>query len=275
MIIESIFVFIFGLLVGSFLNCVIWRTYKNQSFMRGRSYCPRCKQELSWLDLVPLFSFLFLRGRCRYCKKPISIQYPLVELVLGLLFVFIYNYFKIELLYDGFTFAFYNVVFLWAAISLLAIAFVYDLKHYIIPDGVTFLGIGLTIAWIIFGYLQGFYIEQDVVGFIVAAAGATIFFFILWFFSKGRAMGFGDVKLVFFLGLLLGITNTAVALFISFISGAIIGLILIALRKKKLKSSVPFGPFLVAGTFVALFYGTVIKDWYLSLSNYVYYYFFK
>jgi leader peptidase (prepilin peptidase)/N-methyltransferase len=266
MAIEIILIFILGLIVGSFLNCVIYRIGKKQSFVRGHSYCPFCKHQLEWYDLIPFFSFLFLKGKCRYCSKPISIQYPLVELAVGTLFVYIYNYFKISLLTNGFYFNFYEALFYCSIAAIFVLIFVYDFKHYLIPDGFTIFGIGLTIAWLGFSYFKGIYNLQDLLLYVYSAVGATLFFFCLWFFTGGRGMGFGDVKLAFFLGLLLGFPNAVVGIFLSFILGAIIGLILVVSRKRKLKSAVPFGPFLVIGSFIALFYGSNIINWYLSLN---------
>ncbi|PIZ87448.1 MAG: prepilin peptidase, partial [Candidatus Nealsonbacteria bacterium CG_4_10_14_0_2_um_filter_40_15] len=125
-------VFIFGLIAGSFLNCVIYRLEQGQSFLKGRSYCPLCKHTLSWQDLVPVLSFLFLRGKCRYCRQKISLQYPLVELATGILFVLIFLF--------AFNFLYYLIMGCF-----LIIIFVYDLKHYIIPDSVIYPAILISV----------------------------------------------------------------------------------------------------------------------------------
>jgi prepilin signal peptidase PulO-like enzyme (type II secretory pathway) len=264
--IEIIPIFILGLLVGSFLNCVIWRTNKKQSFLKGRSYCPHCKHPLEWYDLFPVFSFVFLKGRCRYCKKPISKQYPLVELGVGLLFVFTYLQTRIDLLGPNLSYNLYHLVFLWAIISIFTIIFAYDLKHYMIPDEITVAGLIVAVTWLGFNFYLKLFSFTDLFFYLFSAIGAAIFFFCFWFFSHGKAMGFGDVKLAFLLGLILGWPNIIAGLFISFLLGGIMGIILIALKKRKLKSAVPFGPFLVVGTLVAIFYGTSLMNWYLSLS---------
>jgi leader peptidase (prepilin peptidase)/N-methyltransferase len=262
---EIILVFIFGLIIGSFLNCVIYRIGKKQSFLRGHSYCPSCKHRLEWYDLVPFLSYISLNGKCRYCKKPISIQYPLVELAVALLFVYIYEYFKVNLLL-GFQFNFYEALFYCSIAAIFVLIFVYDFKHYLIPDSFTIFGIVLSVAWLGFEYYKGIYNLTDILFYLYSAIGSMLFFFCLWFFTQGKGMGFGDVKLAFFLGLLLGFPNVIVGVFLSFILGAIIGLILVVSRKRKLKSAVPFGPFLVIGSFIAIFYGSNIINWYLSLS---------
>lgn len=250
----SFIVFIFGLTIGSFLNCVIHRLEKNQSFLKGRSYCPGCKTNLKWQDLMPVFSFIFLKGKCRYCKEKISWQYPLVEILTGLLFLLIFNKF--------FVFNFLILSYYWIIVSLLIIVFVYDLKHYIIPNRTIYPLIVITLIYQLFNNLNdiNIFFNYILTGFIAALP----FFLIVWI-SRETWMGGGDVKLAFFMGLLLGFPNILVALFISFILGGIIGIGLIVLKKKGLKSEVPFGPFLVTGTFIALFYGQEIINWYLGV----------
>lgn len=266
MIAELILVFIFGLIIGSFLNCVLYRIGKKQSFLQGHSYCPHCKHTLAWDDLIPLVSFLFLHGQCQYCHKKISWQYPLVETVVGLLFVFIYNYFQVNLVEWGISFAFYQALFYSVIVSVFVLVFVYDLKHYLILDEFIIFGIVCVLAWLGFNFNQGLLSVKDLLVYLYSALGAALFFFCFWFFSQGKAMGFGDVKLAFFLGLLLGFPNIAAAIFISSLLGAIIGLILVGLKKRKMKSAVPFGPFLIVGSFAVIFYGPDLINWYLSLS---------
>lgn len=254
--IEIAIVFIFGLVIGSFLNCAIYRIYRGESFVGGRSYCPECKHELAARDLFPLFSFIFLRGKCRYCKASISWQYPIVELATALLFVFSYiKFFPV----------FPEIIFWWIMFSFFVVIFVFDYKYYLIPDEATYSAIGLAILWIVFSYFSGNIDKTYVLWTVLSAIGSTLFIFLLWFFSKGKAMGFGDVKLAFLIGLLMGFPNVIVGLFLSFLLGAIIGLALIGLKKKGMRSEIPFGPFLILGTFIAIFYGEQIINWYFSL----------
>ncbi len=239
-------IFIFGLIVGSFLNSVVFRLEQSQSFLLGRSFCPHCKHQLSWLDLIPIFGFLILKGKCRYCQQKISWQYPLVELATGLIFLAIFNY----------QFTIFNFIIACFFI----IIFIYDLKHYIIPDRVVFPAIG---AALVFDFLK-----SDILGisnFLLSAVGAAAFFAAIVLISKGKGMGIGDIKLAFLMGLFLGWPNIAVALFSAVFLGAIIGIGLIIFGKKTLKSEVPFGPFLVFGTFLALFLGEKIINFYLNL----------
>jgi len=263
----NLFVFLFGLIIGSFLNCVIYRLEHKQSFLRGRSFCPHCKHTLSWQDLIPVFSFLFLKGKCRYCKKRISWQYPLVEIATALLFLLIFN-FKFLILNQFSIFNFETITyFLYLLIigSLLIIVFVFDLKHFIIPDKVIFPAIGLALVYNFYQLLTTHYPLSTVLNNLYAAIGASAFFLFIVLVSRGKWMGIGDIKLAFLMGVLLGFPYILVALFFSFLIGAIIGIGLILAKRKTMKSEVPFGPFLVIGTFTALFWGEIIINWYWSL----------
>ncbi|MDD5145534.1 MAG: prepilin peptidase [Candidatus Pacebacteria bacterium] len=252
-----VFAFIIGLLIGSFLNCVIYRLEKEESFLKGRSYCPFCKHQLSWQDLFPVFSFLILRGKCRYCKKPISWQYPLVELATGFLFLLVAQHSFLNLLVTSY----------WLLVtSLLIIIFVFDLKHFIIPDKVIYAAILASGIWyLIAGIFLHLYSGQELLIFLYSAFFAALFFFIIVLISRGNWMGIGDIKLAFFMGLFLGFPKITVALFLAFLIGAIIGVGLIISRKRKFSSEIPFGPFLVTGTFLALFFGQNIISWYINL----------
>jgi len=194
MMIAAPLVFIFGLIIGSFLNAVIYRlSEKDESVPKGRSYCPQCKHTLTWEDLIPLLSFFLLHGRCRYCKKRISWQYPLVEMFTGLVFLSIFN----------FTYVTFETLYLFIIASLLIVLFVYDLKHYILPDKILFSALIVSGIWYV--------VSGIILSTLYAAFGAALFFFALFALSKGRAMGFGDVKLALFMGLFLGWPNILVA----------------------------------------------------------------
>ena len=257
------FIFSFGLIVGSFLNCIIYRLSKKESFLKKRSYCPHCKHTLNWQDLIPIFSFLILKGKCRYCKKSISFQYPLVELATGSLFTLIIFQNLDSLLLTPFIFWLLNICFLFLVSSFLVIIFAYDLKHYIIPDRVIYPVILVVIIWyLISSIFFSSYTKYYILNTIYSAFGAAFFFLVIVLLTRGKGMGMGDVKLAFLMGLLLGFPDILVALFLSFFLGAIIGIILIITGKRTFKSEVPFGPFLVTGTFLALFFGKRIIDFY-------------
>jgi len=252
------FFFLLGLLVGSFLNCVVYRIKENKSFLKGFSFCPSCFHRLEAKDLFPILSFFFLKGKCRYCKQRISFQYPLVELVTGLLFlaVFLSSDGAIPLIFSLIIFSFFIVIF------------VYDLKYYLIPDKVIYPAIGAAAVYQAFSAFDSFGWNPETLNvllpYILSGLGLALFFFSIWFVSRGKWIGFGDVKLGFLIGLFLGFPGVAVALFLGCAIGAIIGVGLIALKKKSLKSEVPFGPFLAVGTLISYFFCEKIVSWYLN-----------
>jgi prepilin signal peptidase PulO-like enzyme (type II secretory pathway) len=250
----------------------------------GRSLCPSCRHGLFWKDLIPVFSFLFLKGHCRYCKKRISVQYPLVELATGIIFFLIFNNFinlehTLYLARANFV-VYLNLSFLFYIASSLIVIFVYDLRYYLIPDKVLLPTIAIIFIFRFLEFLN--FSHWDLIrnlkleiwnsaaisNFILAAIIASGFFLIIFLISGGRWMGFGDVKLAVLLGLLLGLPNILVALFLAFFSGALMGTILMVLKKKNLKSEIAFGPFLIAGTFIALLWGSEIINWYLKIFNF-------
>jgi prepilin signal peptidase PulO-like enzyme (type II secretory pathway) len=261
----SFMVFVFGLAVGSFLSAFVYRLEKGESALRGRSYCPHCKHSLAWYDLIPLLSFVLLKGACRYCKEKISLQYPLIEIVCALIFVAIFSS-SVPWLSQGvgnlIRLSFPQVLellYLWAVASALLLIFVYDIKHYLIPDKILYPAIGLVFLYQILGTLE------TLVSSILAGVGAAAFFLAVYLVSKGQWMGFGDVKLALLLGLFLGWPSILVALFFAFCLGAALGVVLVALKKKGLKSEVPFAPFLIMGTAIAFFLGSYLIHWYLNL----------
>jgi len=259
----TFFVFLFGLIVGSFLNVVILR-YQTSRTLSGRSGCLSCGKKLQWFELLPVASFLWQRGRCRDCQSHISWQYPLVELLTGLLFALIYWHLAVRQLADW-----PEIVFYWFIAALLIIITIYDFKHQIIPDKFVF-------AFIFLALLQPIILLKNpillnlgwgVVGGLVTALPL----FVLWVISKGRWLGFGDVKLAIGVGLLLGWQFGLSALVLAFWLGALIGLFLIAWGKTQLwrkgksytmKSEVPFAPFLILGFWlVFLFSINVLVFW--------------
>ena len=258
-------IFIFGLIIGSFLNSVIHRLSINKDFLFGKSQCPSCNHVLSWYDLIPLVSFLMLKGKCHYCKKPISAQYPLVEFITGSLFVLL-TWHNIDLLASNALFGFLRLCFLFLISCFLIIIFVYDFKHYIIPDKIIFPAILIMGSWYLLASIAfDFYTKNNMLNGIYSALGASLFFLFMVLVSQGKWMGMGDVKLAFFMGLFLGFPKIITALVLAVFIGAAIGVILIFFGKKNLKSKIPFGPFLVAGTFLTLFFEHEIMNFYLSV----------
>jgi len=255
----QVFIFLLGTAIGSFLNVLIDRLSKEQS-ISGRSHCDYCKRTLAWYDLVPLISFILLRGKCRYCKKRLSWQYPIVEMVTGTLFVLMTNdKLQITNQYQITNFQISNLYYLVAylgIISCLIVVFFSDAKYHIIPDQVQ---IALLIFSLIIIPEHGF-IPQVFLQRALAAILVTLPIYFLHFITKGKGMGFGDVKLAFIIGFMFGIKGGLLVLYFAFISGAVVGTILMLLQKRGLKSKIAFGPFLVLGTITMIFWQTQIFE---------------
>ncbi len=251
------FVFLLGIIVGSFLNCLIWRVYKSKS-IRGRSSCPHCGQMIRWSDNIPIFSYLFLRGKCRSCQNTISIQYPLVEFVSGLLFVcvFILHSYSTSVL-D--VFLVLGILKDWFIISVLIFVFVFDLRWYLIPDKVILPSMAIIL---IFNLILG----GDWLDLAISAIIGSGFFLIQFLISRGKWIGGGDIRLGLFLGLALGEYRlTILTLFLAYFIGGMVALGLLATGKKTWSQKIPFGIFLTVATVVALFWGENIVVWYLGL----------
>jgi len=247
MIVWQILIFIIGLVFGSFLNVVIFRLAKKHSFLKGRSYCPKCNHRLEAGDLIPLFSFIFQKGKCRYCKKKISLVYPLVELATGLAFLLIF----INL---GFSLKFF--IYLVYACFLIII-FVYDLRYNLILDKV-------TVPAMILAILADIMLKVPFFSVLFGVIIGGGFFFIQFAASRGRWIGGGDIRLGVLMGLILGYEKMIAALAIAYLVGALVALFLLVTKKKKLRSKLPFGTFLTLSTLIVLLYGNQIIDWYLS-----------
>lgn len=235
------FLFIFGLFIGSFLNVLIDRLPEGKSWIKGRSRCDFCSQVLKWYDLIPLLSYLLLKGRCRYCRKKLSFQYPLLEIITGMSFVFTYLnsppplFVKCYLLY---------------VISSLIVIFFTDLRKRIIPDQILF---PLTLVTVLFKLYEK---NWDVfTNNIPAAFIVSGFFMCLVLITRGKGMGLGDVKYSYFMGLLSGFPQMVISFYTAFLTGAVFSLILVIRGKKTFKSKIPFGPFLVLATIVTMFWG--------------------
>lgn len=244
---------VFGLLVGSFLNVVIYRVPRKESVVRPRSRCPGCGTQLAERDNIPVVSWVLLRGKCRTCGEPISARYPMIELLTAVLFVAAALRFGADWVLPA-----YLVFFA----SLVAITFI-DLEHYIIPNRVLYPTLSIAIPLLVLAAAaQGEWrhLEHALIG----AAAAWLFFLLLHLVSP-RGMGFGDVRLSFLLGLFLGwldLRHVFLGVFFGFLLGSIVGLVLMAMRRRGRKDHIPFGPFLAAGAVVAVLFGSSILAWY-------------
>jgi len=238
--------FFIGLCIGSFLNVVIYRLPRGESIALDRSHCPVCGKTLAWYDLIPVFSYLLLLGKCRACGAPISPRYPLVEFLSGLVTAVLFFYF-------GATAVFVKYLFLCL---LLMVVFFIDLEHYIIPNSLVIIGL---IGGIVLNIAAG-----DV-GFISALIGMLVtsgFLLIVALVSRG-GIGGGDIKLAAVTGLFLGWPLGPLSLFLGILAAGILAIFLLLLKKKGRKDPIPFGPFIVLGTIIAAFYGNQLINWYL------------
>ena len=250
-----ILLFIFGMCFFSFLNVVIYRVPKKISFAGGRSFCPSCKNQLKGRDMVPVFSYLFLRGRCRYCGSKISLRYPLVELLGGISAVFcMYCFGNVT---DGvFRFSVQPVlIFLFLAV-LTAVAFI-DLDTMEIPNG-------LVLAAAVCGLASiPFFPEISWISRIIGIFSVSVPLLVITLLIPG-AFGGGDIKLMAACGLILGWQLSYLAAFLAIVTGGIYGIYLLAARKKDRKDHFAFGPFLCVGMAVSVFWGQAILKWYFS-----------
>ncbi|WP_053219020.1 prepilin peptidase [Virgibacillus senegalensis] len=239
--------FILGLILGSFYNVVGLRVPKQELLAENRSYCPKCRHSLAWYELIPVFSYLFQRGRCRHCRRLISPIYPVTELGTGLLFAF--SYWKVGLQPE--------LLVALMLVSLLVIIWVSDIRYMEIPDRVLLFFLPLLIVGRIISPLDPWW---------SSLFGAAIGFFLLAVIilaSRG-GMGGGDMKLFGVLGLVLGWKKVLLAFFLSTVYGAVVTLVLLAFKLIERKNPVPFGPFIVLGSITVYFYGDKLFNWYFT-----------
>lgn len=245
-------IILFGLCVGSFLNVLADRLPRGESVLWGRSHCDYCASTLRWFELVPVISFILQRGTCLRCHKQLSIQYPLSELATALGFVYLYFLSN------------YSLIILFAYLliySCLLVIFIADYRYRIIPDSMIIGSLFGTVLLILGGVIPSGELGNHILSGICAYA----FFYFLWWVTRGRGMGFGDVKLSFFMGLFLGYPLIIIADYMAFLTGAVVGVILIMRGKKRLKSTIAFGPFLVLGVVGAFVWGAQILGWWRGL----------
>ena len=261
MLIIYLSFFIFGLIIGSFLNVFICRYHTGRS-LRGRSMCLMCNKQLSWFELIPLVSYLLQGGRCRLCKSRISSQYPLVELTTGLVFAGIswkFLTFNFQLSIFNLSSLIYFILVL-LIFSILIVISAYDIRHKIIPNGPVYTFILLAILTVFVD--SQLLIVNGLLDHILAGIVLSLPFVLLWLFSRGKLMGLGDAKLALGMGFLLGLSAGVTALLLSFWIGAIISLLLIAFSRLfsasvlryTMKSEIPFGPFLALSTFIVFLF---------------------
>ncbi len=249
-----------GLCFGSFVNALVWRLRKRRNFVSERSECTHCHHVLAWYDLIPVLSWIQLRGKCRYCHKPID-DSPIVELMTAVLFIVSYVAWPF-----GFVGAGLILFGLWlGALVLLMALTVYDIRWQLLPDRLVW---PLVVLGGVFGLIRFYgYHGHDISTVLLQMGGGVLvisgLYFVLHQVSRGAWVGFGDVKLNIFIGLILGWQQALLAIFLANLIGMIVVLPGIVLKKMSGKSRIPFGPFLILACIIALLWGQSIIDWYL------------
>lgn len=269
--------FVFGLIVGSFLNVISLRYQPGQKISEivgGRSRCPICLKTLAWYELIPVFSFFLQGGKCRHCGHRLSLQYPIVEIFSGLIFSMVPYYL------NNFQFI---ISLIWVLIfCLLLLLSIIDFRQSIIPNQINLsLGIlGLILIFVNHYYNKFDYLSSSFLGHYAAIFGlreniwinyafaslaGMIIFGLVIILSKGKAMGWGDFKLIGALGLIFGWPDILMVIFSAFIIGAVVSIVFLVGKKKKMKDAIPFGPFLAIGATITFFFGYQIIDGYFRL----------
>lgn len=251
-----IILLILGLFLGSFLGVLVDRIPRKENVINGRSHCEHCKKELAWYDLVPVLSFVFLKGKCRYCKTRLPFFYPVIEITTAVIFGLVYLFFGAL----GFAYLLY---FLFVS-GIFIVVFFTDLKYGIIPDKILYPGIIVSVLFALIFQKSEFlnHLASGILSFAFFVAVSYIFFVL----TKKESMGGGDIKLALFLGLVLGFPNILVCLYIAFLTGSAISIILIIWKKKSFqKDTLPFGPFMVTGAAISLFWGNQIFSYFLKI----------
>jgi len=250
--INVILIFILGLAVGSFSNVCIYRIPRNESIIFPASHCTKCRSPIKPVDNIPLLSYILLKGKCRNCKSKISIQYPIVEFLTGFIYLIIYLIYCLSI---------QTLIYIILSSALIIITFI-DLKEQIIPDIISLPGIviGLILSFFV-PYISwidsalGIIVGGGII-LIIGLTGSLIF--------KKEAMGGGDIKLAAMIGAFLGWRAIIISLFLGFFLGALAGIFLILSKIKKREDTVPFGPFIVLGSFITLLWGEKIISWYIG-----------
>lgn len=297
--IYLVITFVLGCSVGSFINVVVQRTNRGES-IKGRSHCEFCDKVLSPNDLFPLISFILLKGKCRYCHTKLSPQYWIIELVTGIIFATIYwltsnNLFdQIDQLNNAIHITYYGIwiplIYFYIVITSLIILFITDWKYGMLYDKIvipTILFVLLYKVIVVTYYYLSMYLKlnstelgkyfleaglannlainasTNLVYTVIGSIGIALFFLVLIIITRGRGMGGGDLKLGFLIGLLSGWPNMLISIFIGFLTGAIASCILLLVRKKQIGQTIPFGPFLIIGCVLVMFFGNQLFGWYI------------
>lgn len=250
-------IFIYGIIIGSFLNVCIYRIPDESSIVTGRSHCMSCNTPIKWYDLIPVFSYIFLLGRCRKCKSKISIQYPMIEALNGLLYVLVFYLYGFNSLKDILISAAYCLV-----ISALIVLSMIDFRTNIIPVGINIFILVMGLFIVLIKYFWFGRNTDIVLDHVIGMLIVSLFLFLIFLASHGRGIGGGDIKLMGAAGLVLGWE----AILLAFMLGCVLAAIIHPIRMKinHLNRVLAFGPYLSVGIAVALLFGKQIIDWYIQ-----------
>ncbi len=252
---EALIIILFGLAWGSFLNVIIYRLPRGQSILWPPSSCPHCGSRIRWYDNIPLISFFLLAGKCRFCRKSISLIYPLVEALTPALFLILYLHFALSAHF------FASALFTSA---LIALGFI-DFQHQILPDHLT---IPLFLLALIYSFFRSdFSLKQALAGAFIGSGFLFMVYAFYFLIKKKEGLGTGDIILMLGIGAFLGIKGTILTLILATFSGALVGLFLLLIQKKGWQFALPFGSFLAPSAFISLVWGNKIISWYLGFFS--------
>ena len=255
-LILQLYIFILGIVFGSFFNVCIYRIPEKKSISNPPSTCHTCNTRLKPIDLIPVLSYLSSGRKCRYCKEPISSRYMCVELLTGILFLLVYNTYSIPT----------ESIYYLTLVSLLIIITFIDIDHYIIPDGLIISGLLFALILNILGI--GIPLKDSLIGVLISGGGMLVLIYIIEFIVKKEVMGGGDIKLFAMVGFFLGVKGGLLTILLSVYVGAIYGvgtIIHSKIKNKEYNSMIPYGPFISVGALIVLLYGNDILNWYQSL----------
>jgi leader peptidase (prepilin peptidase)/N-methyltransferase len=252
----ALFSLVFGMVVGSFLNVCICRMPKDESVVSPPSHCPHCSYQIRWYDNIPVISYLLLRGKCRGCGAGISLQYPLVELLNGILTLLLFLRF-------GPTLAF-AALFVFCS-ALVVITFI-DIEHQIIPDEISLSGI--VIGFVLSFFLQGHGWLNSILGILLGGGSLLAVAYAYQWLTGKEGMGGGDIKLLAMMGAFLGWKSIPFIILASSLIGSVVGISMMLFQKKDSKLAIPFGPYLAFGAVLYIFYGRPLIMWYLNLGGF-------
>lgn len=239
---TSFIIFIFGAVIGSFLNVVILRLPESgQSIVHPPSHCPECKEALKWYDNIPILSYVFLRGRCRSCRQPVSWQYPVVEMLSAVLAVMLWFFYPWQIFITRYIFACALLVIIWI-----------DIRHQIVPDLITIPGIVIGFCLVFFNPILSWY--DSALGIILGGGLLYLVALVYYLLTKRQGMGGGDIKFLAMIGAFLGWQSLPFVIFASSLMGTLVGLFAMAKQKKGGQTVIPYGPFLAVAALLYIFF---------------------